>query len=354
MEECVFKIKMFSDSQEHVDISDSFFHQNHRVYYLFVAENDTAGLEQDFRFHENCSVNFIVKYDPRLDSDRRANYIFNHRDTWRGSNSANCIILTKLETSVPRRGLDFVGPSIHPYCGHFLRQGIVRTIVIKCFCNPSFFQIQHQPTVGVTLTNAPRLAIELWGAFIRQPIMMPVSRFLYTAVFLAFILITWNYEFFLVSELVALPKFREFRNIIEMKTAGYRVWHQRDASVSNEVIKGFAGIRHDPIQAFMEKGTFSYLELLGKLGHPGLKLAIVFATFSVRYMLAVIRSVVGEWTCYGLKLNGSSYVFEYMELANRQEFQGLIRLYTEAGFRKVWLKWDMFRWDLAGFKQKKG
>lgn len=100
MENCVFKIKRFSDAQDWVDISESLLHPQNRINYLFYSVNDTAlsfqGLEKDFRFFEPCSINFILKYDNRIDSNRRVNYIFSQRDTYRGPMFANWIIVTKL------------------------------------------------------------------------------------------------------------------------------------------------------------------------------------------------------------------------------------------------------------------
>lgn len=98
-EECVFKIKIFSDNQESVDISESLLLQQFRIYYLFGSQNDTASsskeFELDYRFYEKCSINYVVNYNPCTDSSRRESYILAQRDTYRGLSFANCIIVTK-------------------------------------------------------------------------------------------------------------------------------------------------------------------------------------------------------------------------------------------------------------------
>lgn len=101
IEDCVFKIKRFSDSPEYIDISESLISDEYRVHTLYDSRNTTESIalnfEQDFRYFETCVVNFIVKCD-QSDSVRRKSYILNQRDTdisYRGKMFSTWIIITR-------------------------------------------------------------------------------------------------------------------------------------------------------------------------------------------------------------------------------------------------------------------
>lgn len=86
------------------------------------------------------------------------------------------------------------------------------------------------------------------------------------------------------------------------------------------------------------------------LADPSLRLAVLCSAYSVEFVAAYLKSEIKEWDCYELSLNNPKYFFDYMEATILEKVQSLIRQYTETGFREVWLKWDMFRFALAGFK----
>lgn len=205
-----------------------------------------------------------------------------------------------------------------------------------------------------TFRETFRYAIELFASFIRQPIMVPLSPCIIVSVSLAGIIIPSKYEFYLISDLVAPPMFREFTNIKELVDSQYIIGYhgQLDAAYRDEMIGRFEsqGIRHDINKTIIDLSPCSYDDSINKLSSSVPKLAVDFGTYSVKFGLTLIKSQVYAFDCYSLRLNSSKFAFHYTKISLLDEFQSFNRKYYEAGFMEVWLKWNMFRLDLVGFK----
>lgn len=84
---------------------------------------------------------------------------------------------------------------------------------------------------------------------------MPISSTLFTAFFLGGILITWSYEFYVISDVVAPPNFKPFKTVAAMVESRYRIGYLEDdwgKAFRDEIMQMLARIMHDPNKILWE------------------------------------------------------------------------------------------------------
>lgn len=98
---------------------------------------------------------------------------------------------------------------------------------INCYCTDCNPDLKIQRSQGVSRSFEPfsatlvvHHAIELFGLLIRLPILSDFSRILFGPAFLSLIIITWNYEFFLIAQLLAPETFKPYTNLKDMIDKG--------------------------------------------------------------------------------------------------------------------------------------
>lgn len=206
----------------------------------------------------------------------------------------------------------------------------------------------------LSLTQAARIAIGLLGIFLRQPAVTKTRRIIFAAVFFPCIIITWNYEFYLIAQLVVPKNFQPFQSLKEMMAKKFTIYYPQlgdSPEVRNNflqrIIDEFAvqGIKHDGNQTFIELNSTLSEDGLENLSKSNAKMAVVYVTQGVDYKLAWIKEVVhgGKYSCYAL-LQALLYrfMFDYTMLNIFERVKSVNSMYGEAGFKQIWREWEEF------------
>lgn len=226
-------------------------------------------------------------------------------------------------------------------------------------------QVQKQITLDstkifgiISLPEIVKFVVELFGVFLRQPLLTECSRLLLTVTVLPAIIITWNYEFYLISFVTAPKTFQPFKSLKEMMANDYTIHylryghdqkqHYHRLSLINEF--KIQGIKLDDAKTFFEiNSTWAWhgLSLLSK-SRPKMSVLINVQS-SVSLVLVHVKTEVhkGKYDCYALR--GAALFKLRMDYAQMKIFEKILQTnhqYSETGFREVWMKWATFRSNL--------
>lgn len=182
------------------------------------------------------------------------------------------------------------------------------------------------------------------------------------AILLPCILITFNYEFYLIPNLIAPDTFRPFTSLKEMIVDNhFTIWYIGVPSGKlpyfGELVHDFSikGILHHDKMTFVEANTTNQDILLTYLSSSNPKMAAMHAPLSLKVTLAGIKAFnnKGKYSCYAYP-NAVVYkhYFDFAEVSLCKEMMKLVRVYTESGLRQVWDGWNMFRYYYYFYNQQ--